>query len=61
VADDLNHVFGDNKEALLASALAYREKGVCPAAVAKGAAQSVADKMEPLRDNPLRNNLLISR
>ena len=61
VADDLNHVFGDNNEALLASALAYREKGVCPATVAKGAAQSVADKMEPLRDNPLRNNLLISR
>jgi len=62
VADDLNHAFGDHGEALLAGALAYREKGACAAAaVANGAAQSVADKMEPLRDNPLRNNLLISR
>jgi hypothetical protein len=45
VADDYTRQLGDPQEAMLATALSYRENGVCPAASPKVSPKPVSEKM----------------
>jgi C-terminal processing protease CtpA/Prc len=42
VADDLSHELGDTSEGVLAAALSYRERGVCPATAQRNRAEQGA-------------------
>ncbi len=51
VADDYDHLLGDESEARMSAALAYRENGACPAVQAKG---SVQKRLLPVNDGVIR-------
>lgn len=51
VADDYNHLLGDQDEARLNAALAYRENGACPTTGANGFAQKIS---APVNDGIIR-------
>lgn len=59
-SDDLTHQLGDSQESMLAGALAYRSSGQCLAA-SYGSAGKALDLSIPLRSDPLKNNLILSR
>jgi carboxyl-terminal processing protease len=47
VADDLGHALGDSNEALLATALSYRQSGTCPARSSVAAMAAVSSPVRP--------------
>lgn len=52
VDDDLDHLLGDENEAMLQAALAYRETGTCPSVTAGRAKASSYNPLLDLRNDP---------
>lgn len=58
VADDFDHLLGDEQEARLAAALSYRDTGSCPAAT-KSLSQKVYKPSDVFEENSLYNSQIL--
>lgn len=59
VADDFDHLLGDEQEARLAAALNYRETGSCPAVVTKSLHQAPYKPSDVYDENSLYNSQIL--
>jgi len=59
VADDFDHLLGDEQEARLAAALNYRETGSCPAVVTKSFHQAPYKPSDVYDENSLYNSQIL--